>query len=179
MTHLKRPLQSADSNTHSLKRRGLGGTAETTHLTSLDQQGEPASVGCAAAKSKHYLAPEPAKRDCDVHLATQCNSITAEEQKSLSNLRCQPRRGVKRPQLDSINETERYTESDLGRMQDNSHRLRGLLANIAATPDKRRFSTDLEQQIQALEQEVRVCQEEKRMGHANSRVCIRLGKLEL
>jgi hypothetical protein len=61
------------------------------------------------------------------------------------------------------------TTQELERLEGNALRLRGLLRNSSATPDKRRFSLDLESQIDMLEQTVASTRAEQDVQHVDVR----------
>ena len=86
-------------------------------------------------------------------------------------------RGVKRPQADTPDEI--IDDRDLWRMRDNSVRLRGLLTNIEGTPDKRRFTLDLRNQIECLERDVQDGMLHNSCSHSDTRVCKGFEKLDL
>ena len=86
-------------------------------------------------------------------------------------------RGVKRPQADTPDEI--IDDRDLWRMRDNSVRLRGLLTNIEGTPDKRRFTLDLRNQIECLERDVQDGVLHSSCSHSDTRVCKGFEKLDL
>ena len=77
-------------------------------------------------------------------------------------------RGVKRLTRESSSEAD-LTSRDLHRLEGNALRLRGLLRNMEATPDKRRFSVDLMGQIDTLEKTVAVGKEEQDVQHSDTR----------
>lgn len=79
-----------------------------------------------------------------------------------------PPRGQKRRQTECSSEREMTTQ-ELERLEGNALRLRGLLRNASATPDKRRFSLDLESQIVVLEQTVASTKAEQDVQHVDVR----------
>ena len=58
---------------------------------------------------------------------------------------------------------------ELNRLEGNAVRLRGLLRNATATPEKRRFSLDLHSQIVVLEQTVASGKAERDVQHIDVR----------
>ena len=77
-------------------------------------------------------------------------------------------RGVKRLTRESSHEPE-LGMRELNRLEANALRLRGLLRNAEATPDKRRFSVDLQSQIATLERTVATGKEEQDVQHSDVR----------
>jgi hypothetical protein len=77
-------------------------------------------------------------------------------------------RGLKRAQRECSGEPELSTRQ-LNRLEGNALRLRGLLRNAVATPDKRRFSLDLQSQIDTLERTVATGKEEQDVQHSDVR----------
>ena len=77
-------------------------------------------------------------------------------------------RGVKRLTRESSHEPE-LGMRELNRLEANALRLRGLLRNAEATPDKRRFSVDLQSQIATLEQTVATGKKEADVQHSDVR----------
>ena len=78
------------------------------------------------------------------------------------------KRGQKRTQGECSGERE-MTTWELSHLGANAMRLRGLLQNSSATPDKRRFSLDLESQIDMLEQTVASSKVERDLQHVDVR----------
>ena len=75
---------------------------------------------------------------------------------------------LKRAQRECSGEPELSTRQ-LNRLEGNALRLRGLLRNAVATPDKRRFSLDLQSQIDTLERTVATGKEEQDVQHSDVR----------
>lgn len=145
MLHAKRPLDDA-TDAHQLKqRRGPAGIVDSTNLPAGFHEPSQASASTPS-------------RDAGGGAGAGADGADGA-------------RGVKRSQVESFDDQETYSDAELWRMQDNSTRLRGLLANIAGTPDKRRFSDDLAGQISSLDQEVREGREEQAVRHSDTRVC--------
>lgn len=87
-----------------------------------------------------------------------------------------PPRGHKRTQSECSGQQEMSTR-ELNRLEGNAVRLRGLLRNSSATPDKRRFSLDLQSQIVMLERTVASGKAEQDLQHVDVRA--RLDDLSL
>ena len=111
--------------------------------------------------------PDPYSFQAQAGAATSASAFATGSQLAETAASAGRPRGQKRTQSEWSNERE-ITTRELARLEGNAVRLRGLLRNSSATPDKRRFSLDLENQIDMLEQTVASSKAERDVQHTTN-----------